>query len=58
MVDSTSHTVLGVVLRAHGGHLEVLLAGGKLPESRVALREPLADALARAIDVAALAHVE
>ena len=34
MVDSTSHTVLGVVLRARGGHLEVLLAGGRLPESR------------------------
>jgi 8-oxo-dGTP diphosphatase len=58
VVDSTSHTVLGVVLRAHSGHLEVLLAGGKLPESRVAPREPLGDALARAIDVAALAHVE
>ncbi len=58
MVDSTSHTVLGVVLRAHGGHLEVLLAGGGLPESRVAAREPLAAALARALDVAALAHVE
>ena len=58
MADSTSHTVLGVALRAHCGHLEVLLAGGRLPESRVAAREPLAAALARALDVAALAHVE
>ena len=59
MVDSTSHTVLGVALRARGGHLEVLLAaGGELPESRVAVREPLAAALSRALDVAALAHVE
>ena len=58
MADSTSHTVLGVALRAHCGHLEVLLAGGRLPESRVAAREPPAAALARALDVAALAHVE
>ena len=58
MTDSTSHTVLGVALRAHGGHLEVLLAKGKLPEARVAPREPLAAALARALDVAPLAHVE
>ena len=58
MADSTSHTVLGVALRAHCGHLEVLLAGSRLPESRVAAREPPAAALARALDVAALAHVE
>ncbi|HUZ81302.1 MAG TPA: hypothetical protein VMU73_03580, partial [Gaiellaceae bacterium] len=50
--------MLGVALRAHGGHLEVLLAKGKLPEARVAPREPLAAALARALDVAPLAHVE
>ena len=58
MADSTSHTVLGVGLRARGGHLEVLLAGGRLPESRVAAGEPLAAALARALDVGSLAHVE
>jgi ADP-ribose pyrophosphatase YjhB (NUDIX family) len=58
VVDSTAHTVLGVALRARSGRLEVLLAGGRLPESRVAAREPLAAALARAVDVAALAYVE
>jgi ADP-ribose pyrophosphatase YjhB (NUDIX family) len=58
VVDSTSHTVLGVALRARGGQLEVLLAGGALPESEVAPREPLAEALARALDVGLLAHVE
>jgi len=59
VVDSTSHTVLGVALRARGGQLEVLLAGrGRLPESRLAAREPLCAALARALDVGSLAHVE
>ena len=58
MTDSTAHTVLGVALRARDGHLEVLLAGGALPEARVKAREPLAAALARALDVAPLAHVE
>jgi 8-oxo-dGTP diphosphatase len=58
VVDSTSHTVLGVALHARGGQLEVLLAGGGLPESRVTAREPLAAALARALDVGSLAHVE
>jgi 8-oxo-dGTP diphosphatase len=58
VVDSTSHTVLGVGLRARGGHLEVLLVGGRLPESRVATREPLAAALGRALEVGSLAHVE
>ncbi len=36
----------------------MLLAGGRLPEARVAAREPLAVALGRALDVAPLAHVE
>ncbi len=58
MTDSTGHTVLAVALRAHGGHLEVLLSDGGLPESRVAAGEPLEAALARALDVAPLAHVE
>ena len=58
MADSTSHTVLAVALRARDGHLEVLLADGRLPEARVDVREPLESALARALDVAPLAHVE
>ena len=58
MTDSTAHTVLAVALRAHGGHLEVLLSSSGLPESRVAAGEPLEAALARALDVAPLAHVE
>jgi ADP-ribose pyrophosphatase YjhB (NUDIX family) len=53
VVDSTSHTVVGVALRVHAGRLEVLLG-------RVGLRagESLDAALARAVDVASLAHVE
>ncbi|HEX4525487.1 MAG TPA: NUDIX hydrolase [Gaiellaceae bacterium] len=58
MADSTSHAVVGVALRARDGRLEVLLPGGRLPEAQVGPREPLAAALARALDVAALAHVE
>jgi hypothetical protein len=58
VTDSTAHTVLAVVLRARRGQLEVLLDGGKLPEARVARGEPLAAALARALDVAPLAHGE
>ncbi|MGZ4291754.1 MAG: NUDIX hydrolase [Gaiellaceae bacterium] len=53
MTDSTSHTVLAVAIRAHEGRLEAL-------QRRVARRrdESLEDALGRAIDVAALVHVE
>jgi ADP-ribose pyrophosphatase YjhB (NUDIX family) len=58
VTDSTSHIVLGVALRARDGRLEVLLAGGRLPEAQVGPREPLAAALARALDVAPLAHIE
>jgi ADP-ribose pyrophosphatase YjhB (NUDIX family) len=58
VVDSTSHLVLGVVMRARNGHLEVLLAARELPAAALAPAEPLEAALARAVDVAALAHVE
>jgi ADP-ribose pyrophosphatase YjhB (NUDIX family) len=53
VADSTSHAVVAVVLRVHEGRLEVLVP-------RV-LREPgeqLEHALARAVDVAQLAHHE
>jgi 8-oxo-dGTP diphosphatase len=58
VTDSTSHLALGVVMRARGGHLEVLLADGKLPAAVLARGESLEAALARAVDVGALAHVE
>jgi 8-oxo-dGTP diphosphatase len=53
MVDSTSHTVVGVVLRVREGRLEVLVGSARLRP-----REPLEPALSRAVDVSALAHVE
>src|SRR6478672_855036 len=53
MADSTSHTVVAVAMRVQGGRLEALLRRvERLPG------ESLAGALGRAIDVAALAHVE
>src|ERR1700750_1612883 len=58
VADSTSHAVVGVVLRARDGRLEVLLAGGELPAARLSAGESLEAALARAVDVDALAHVE
>jgi 8-oxo-dGTP diphosphatase len=45
-------------MRARGGRLEVLLADGALPGAALAAGESLEAALGRAIDVAALAHVE
>jgi len=45
-------------MRARDGHLEVLLSGGRLPAAALAGGEPLEAALGRAVDVAALAHVE
>jgi 8-oxo-dGTP diphosphatase len=53
MPDSTSHAVVAVGMKVHGGRLEALVR-------RVdrAPRESLAEALARAIEVGALAHVE
>jgi 8-oxo-dGTP diphosphatase len=61
--DSTSpahaeHEAIGAVLRARDGQLEVLLVDGALPGATLAPREPLEAALARAVDVASLAHVE
>jgi len=58
VTDSTSHVALGVVMRAREGHLEVLLAGGRLPGASLSPGESLEAALGRAVDVAALAHVE
>jgi 8-oxo-dGTP diphosphatase len=58
VADSTSHLALGVVMRARGGHLEVMLTGGALPGATLESGEPLEAALGRALDVAALAHVE
>jgi ADP-ribose pyrophosphatase YjhB (NUDIX family) len=58
VIDSTSHLVLGVVMRARSGQLEVLLAGRELPAAALARGESLEAALARAVNVAALAHVE
>ena len=58
MTDSTAHTVLAVVLRARSGRLQVLLERGGLPEARVARGEALAATVARALDVAPLAHLE
>ena len=52
MADSTSHAVVGVVLRVRGGHLEALTATAELAA------DGLDAALARALDVATLAHVE
>ena len=53
MADSTSHTVVGVVLRVREGRLEVLLGSATLRP-----HELLEPALARAVDVSMLAHVE
>jgi 8-oxo-dGTP diphosphatase len=53
VADSTSHTVVGVVLRARAGRLEALLGSAALHPG-----EQLGPALARAVDVSALAHVE
>jgi ADP-ribose pyrophosphatase YjhB (NUDIX family) len=58
VADSTSHVAVGVVIRARDGSLEVLLDGGRLPEAALAPGESLEAALGRAVEVAALAHVE
>ena len=51
--NSTSHAVVAVVMRVHGGRLEALLRRvGRLPG------ESLARALERAIGVGQLAHLE
>jgi len=53
VVDSTRHTVVGVVLRVHDGRLESLTRGVPLGSG-----ETLEAALGRAVDVASLAHHE
>ncbi len=53
MADSTSHTILGVVLRVRGGCLEACVRSAKLRHG-----EQLGPALARAVPVSILAHVE
>ena len=53
MADSTSHTVVAVALRVRDGALEARLARAERRRG-----EALEDALARAVDVGALAHVE
>lgn len=53
MLDSTEHTVVGVVLRVRDGRLESLTSG-----VRLATGETLEAALGRAVDVGVLAHRE
>jgi 8-oxo-dGTP diphosphatase len=53
MSDSTAHVVVGVALRVRGGRLEVMSA-----EAVRESGEGLEEALGRALDVPALAHVE
>jgi 8-oxo-dGTP diphosphatase len=53
VTDSTSHHVVAVAMRVREGRLEARVA-----RVERAPREPLGAALARAIDVAELAHVE
>ena len=53
MADSTSHTVVAVALRVRDRALEARLARAERRRG-----EALEDALARAVDVGALAHVE
>ncbi|MFL5926076.1 MAG: NUDIX hydrolase [Gaiellaceae bacterium] len=58
MADSTLHVAVAVVMRARDGRLDVLLDHGRLPEVALEPRESLEAALGRAVEVAALAHVE
>jgi hypothetical protein len=59
VVDSTSHVAVAVVMRARDGRLEVLLdERDALPAAPLGRGESLEDALGRAVDVGALAHVE
>jgi ADP-ribose pyrophosphatase YjhB (NUDIX family) len=53
MADSTAHVVVGVALRVREGRLEMMSA-----EAVRASGEGLEEALGRALDVPALAHVE
>ena len=59
--NSTSHAVVAVAMRVHGGRLESLLRRvERLPGESLARAdgEPLEAALERAVDVGRLAHVE
>jgi ADP-ribose pyrophosphatase YjhB (NUDIX family) len=53
MADSTAHIVIGVALRVRDGRIEVMTG-----EAERASGEELEEALGRALDVPALAHVE
>lgn len=56
--DSPVHRVLGAILRVRDGSLEVLLDRSALPGIDLERRESLEQALARTLDLAALAHLE
>jgi hypothetical protein len=56
--DSTSHAVVGVVLRARDARLQVLLVDDSLPFAPLARDASLEQALAAAVDLNALAHRE
>jgi hypothetical protein len=58
VADSTSHAVVGAVLRAREVRLEVLLVGGQLPSAPLGPGEALETALGRVVDVRSLAHLE
>jgi len=61
MTDSTHrpfHAALAVVLRAREAGLEVLLSDEGLPGALLKRRETLEAALARAVNVSVLAHIE
>jgi ADP-ribose pyrophosphatase YjhB (NUDIX family) len=53
VADSTLHTVVGVVVRVRDGRLQALIGSASLGRG-----EQFEQALARAVDVPALAHVE
>jgi hypothetical protein len=56
--DSTSHAVVGAVLKAREGRLMVLLAEGRLPAAPLRAGEPLEAALGRVVNTTSLAHLE
>jgi len=58
VADSTSHAVVGAVLRAREVRLEVLLVGGELPSAPLGPGEALETAFGRVVDVRSLAHLE
>jgi ADP-ribose pyrophosphatase YjhB (NUDIX family) len=56
--DSTSHAVVGAVLKAREGRLAVLLADGRLPAAPLRAGEALEVALGRVVETNSLAHLE